>query len=205
MDEGVPKEGTKIRTLSPLRRFRQGPSYSPNRLVSQSAITETVNTTAHIKNTARVNFVKIKISNLPNWSNVYLFFMQAEKNFLHIRYIGKSFDLPVHGKPFLPYSQSYPHDLPRMTSLSPTGGWMISSTTWFARKVTMTSQANMPKRQRVRLDSSNFSTFTSEKYLLQTYRRKIINIYCPLVIEKSTNPRVKLTCPCLGKPRHGLS
>ena len=30
-------EGTGIRTLSPLRRFRQGPSYSPNRLVSQSA------------------------------------------------------------------------------------------------------------------------------------------------------------------------
>ena len=26
-----------IRTLSPLRRFRQGPSYSPNSLVSQSA------------------------------------------------------------------------------------------------------------------------------------------------------------------------
>ena len=26
-----------IRTLSPLRRFRQGPPYSPNRLVSQSA------------------------------------------------------------------------------------------------------------------------------------------------------------------------
>ena len=26
-----------IRTLSPFRRFRQGPSYSPNRLVSQSA------------------------------------------------------------------------------------------------------------------------------------------------------------------------
>ena len=30
-------EGAVIRTLSPLRRFRQGPSYSPNRLVSQSA------------------------------------------------------------------------------------------------------------------------------------------------------------------------
>ena len=30
-------KGTGIRTLSPLRRFRQGPSYSPNRLVSQSA------------------------------------------------------------------------------------------------------------------------------------------------------------------------
>ena len=30
-------EGAGIRTLSPLRRFRQGPSYSPNRLVSQSA------------------------------------------------------------------------------------------------------------------------------------------------------------------------
>ena len=28
-------EGTKIRTSSPLRRFGQGPSYSPNRLVSQ--------------------------------------------------------------------------------------------------------------------------------------------------------------------------
>ena len=31
----------------------------------------------------------------------------------------------------------------------------------------------------VRLDSSNFPTFTSEKYLFGTYRRKIINIYCP--------------------------
>ena len=30
-------EGTGIRTLSPLRRFRQGPSYSPDRVVSQSA------------------------------------------------------------------------------------------------------------------------------------------------------------------------
>ena len=48
----------------------------------------------------------------------------------------------------LPYSQSYPHDLPRMTSLSSTGGWMTSYTTCFARKVIMTSQANTPKRQR---------------------------------------------------------
>ena len=31
-------EGTKIRTFSPLRRFGQGPSYSPNRLVSQNAM-----------------------------------------------------------------------------------------------------------------------------------------------------------------------
>ena len=36
--------GMGIRTLSPLRRFRQGPSYSPNRLVSQSA---TLKTSAH--------------------------------------------------------------------------------------------------------------------------------------------------------------
>ena len=38
--EGVPtnnQRGRGIRTLSPLKRFRQGPSYSPNRLVSQSA------------------------------------------------------------------------------------------------------------------------------------------------------------------------
>ena len=62
--------------------------------------------------------------------------------------IGESVDLPVHGKPFLPYSQSYPHDLPRMTSLSSTGGWMTSYTTCFARKVIMTSQPNTPKRQR---------------------------------------------------------
>ena len=44
-----------------------------------------------------------------------------------------------------------------------------------------------------RLDSFNFPTFRSEKYLFGTYRRKIINIYCPLVTEKSTNPRVELT------------
>ena len=48
---------------------------------------------------------------------------------------------------FLPYSQSYQHHLPRMTSLSPTGGWMISYMTCFARKVLMTSQANTTKRQ----------------------------------------------------------
>ena len=105
----------------------------------------------------------------------------------------------------LPYSQSYPHNLPRMTSLSSTGGWMTSYMTCFARKVIMTSQANTPKQYIARLDSSNFPKFTSEKYLFETYRRKIINIYCPFVTEKSTNPRVKLTCPCLGKPRHGLS
>ena len=39
--EGVPTNiqggGGGIRTLSPLRRLRQGPSLSPNRLVSQSA------------------------------------------------------------------------------------------------------------------------------------------------------------------------
>ena len=68
----------------------------------------------------------------------------------------------------------------------------------------MTSQANTPKLQRRTIRSSNFPTFTSKKYFWGTYRRKIINIYCPLVTEKSTNPRVKLSCPCLGKPRHGL-
>ena len=56
-----------------------------------------------------------------------------------------------------------------------------------------------------RLDSSHFPTFTSEKYLFGTYRRKIINIYCPLMTEKSTNPRVKSTCQSLGKPWHGVS
>ena len=59
--------------------------------------------------------------------------------------------------------------------------------------------------KRNELEFSNFPTFTPEKYLFVTYRRKIINIYCPLVTEKSTNPRFKLTCQCLGKPRHGLS
>ena len=44
---------------------------------------------------------------------------------------------------FLPYSQSYPYDLPRMTSLSSTGGWMISYTTCFARKITMTAIPEM--------------------------------------------------------------
>ena len=66
----------------------------------------------------------------------------------------------------LPYSQSFPHDLPRMTSLSSTGGWMTSYTTCFARKVIMTSQANTPKRQcRTRLDSSNFPTNTFLGYI----------------------------------------
>ena len=61
---------------------------------------------------------------------------------------------------FLPYSQSYPHDLPRMTT---------------------------------------------KKNLFRTYWRKIINIYCPLVTEKSTNPRVILTCPCLGMDKVNLT
>ena len=43
----------------------------------------------------------------------------------------------------LPYS----HSLPRMTILSPTGGWMISYTSCFVCKVIMTSQAKMPKWQ----------------------------------------------------------
>ena len=37
MNPDLQSEGTGIRTPSPLRRFRQGPLYSPNRLVSQSA------------------------------------------------------------------------------------------------------------------------------------------------------------------------
>ena len=74
---------------------------------------------------------------------------------------------------------------------------MISYTTCFAPKVIMTSQANMPKRQRLRLDSSNFPTFTAEKYLFGTYKRKIIYIHCLSVTEKLTNSHVK--------PRHGLS
>ena len=84
------------------------------------------------------------------------------------------------------------------------GGWQatrpVSRVKWLWRRRQTRRNGNV-----ARLDSSNFPTFTSEKYLFGTYRRKIINIYCPLVTEKSTNPRVKLTCPCLGKPRHGLS
>ena len=75
-------------------------------------------------------------------------------------------------------------------------GWMTSYTTCFACKVIMTSQANTPKSYNL-IDYSNFLLLTSEKYLFGTYRRKIINIYCPLVTEKSTNPHVKLTYPCL--------
>ena len=84
------------------------------------------------------------------------------------------------------------------------GGWqatrLISRVNWLWRHRQTRRNGNV-----VRLDSSNFPTFTSEKYLFEAYRRKIINIYCPLVTEKLTNPRVKFTCPCLGKPRHGLS
>ena len=84
------------------------------------------------------------------------------------------------------------------------GGWQatrpVSRVKWLWRHRQTRRNGNV-----ARLDSSNFPTFTSEKYLFGTYRRKIIDIYCPLVTEKSTNPRVKLTCPCLGKPRHGLS
>ena len=31
---------------------------------------------------------------------------------------------------FLPYSQSYPYNLPRMTSLSPAGGWIQAATSY---------------------------------------------------------------------------
>ena len=82
--------------------------------------------------------------------------------------------------------------------------WMISSTTCFARKVIMTSQASTLKRQHRTARFFLFSdVYIGKKYLFSTYRRKIINMHCPLVTEKSTNPCVKLTCPCLGKPRHG--
>ena len=110
---------------------------------------------------------------------------------------------------FLPYSQSYPHgyphDLPWMTSLSSTGGgWQatqpVSRVKWLWRHRQTRQNSNV-----ARLDSSNFPTFTLEKYLFGTYRRKIIIIYCPVVTEKSTNPGVKFTCPCLGKPWHGQS
>ena len=84
------------------------------------------------------------------------------------------------------------------------GGWQatrpVSRVKWLWRNRQTRRNVNV-----ARPDSPNFPTFTSEKYLFGTYRRKIINIFCPLVTEKSTNPRVKLTCPCLGKPRHGLS
>ena len=105
----------------------------------------------------------------------------------------------------LPYSQSYPHDLPRVTSLSSTGGWMASYTTflhdikWLWRHRQTRRYGNV-----ARLNYFNFPTFTPEKFLFGTYRRKIINIFCPLVTEKSTNPLVKLTCSCLRKPWHGL-
>ena len=91
----------------------------------------------------------------------------------------------------LPYSQSYPHDLPRMTSLPSTGGgwhatWPVSRVKWLWHHSQTRQNGNV-----ARPDSSNFPTFTSEKYLYETYRRKIIIIYCPLVTEKSTNPQVK--------------
>ena len=84
------------------------------------------------------------------------------------------------------------------------GGWQatrpVSQVKWLWRHRQTRRNGNV-----TRLDSSKFPTFSSEKYLFGTYWRKIINIYCPLVTEKSTDPHVKLTCPCLGKPRHGQS
>ena len=84
------------------------------------------------------------------------------------------------------------------------GGWQatrpVSRVKWLWRH-RQTSQNGNVARQ----DSSNFPTFTSEKYLFGTYKRKIINIYCPLVTEKSTNPRVRLTCPCLGMDKVNLT
>ena len=73
------------------------------------------------------------------------------------------------------------------------GGWQatrpVSRVKWLWRHRQTRRNGNV-----VRLDSSNFPTFTSEKYLFGAYRRKIIKLYCPLVTEKSTNPRVKWTC-----------
>ena len=64
----------------------------------------------------------------------------------------------AHDVLFLQYSQSYPQDFARMTSLSLTRRGMISYTTCFSRKVIMTSQANTPKRQRCTI--FNFPTLT---------------------------------------------
>ena len=80
------------------------------------------------------------------------------------------------------------------------GGWQatgpVSRVKWLWRHRQTGRNGNV-----ARLDSSIFPTFTSEKYVFGRYRRKIINIYCPLVTEKSTNPRVKWTCPCLSHHR----
>ena len=84
------------------------------------------------------------------------------------------------------------------------GGWQatrpVSRLTWLWRHRQTRRNSNV-----TRLDSSNFMMFTSEKYPFGTYRRKIINIYCLLVTEKSTNPRVELTCPCLGMDKVNLT
>ena len=106
---------------------------------------------------------------------------------------------------FIPYSQSYPHDLPRITSLSPTGGgWLalrqFSRVKWLWHHRQTHRNGNV-----VRLDSFNLLMITAEKIHFATSRRKIMKIYCPLVTEKSTNPRVKITFPCLCRPQHGLS
>ena len=57
---------------------------------------------------------------------------------------------------FLPYSQSFPNDLPRMTSLSPTGRWWqatppISHVKWLWRHRQTRQNGNVTQ-----LDSSNF-------------------------------------------------
>ena len=79
---------------------------------------------------------------VPCVSRIYKYFYLARTN------VQRAIVVPQCRLQFLPYSQRYPHDLPRMTSLSPTGGWMISYTTCFTRKVIMTSQANTPKPRR---------------------------------------------------------
>ena len=81
-----------------------------------------------------------------------------------------------------------------MISLSSTGGggWQatrpVSCVKWLWRHRQTRRNGNV-----ARLDSSNFPTFSLEIYLFGIYRRTIINIYCLLVTEKSTNPLVKLT------------
>ena len=94
---------------------------------------------------------------------------------------------------------------PEWPACHPQGGgwqatWPVSHVKWLWRHRQTRRNDNVTL-----LDSSYFPKFTSEKYLFGTYRRKIINIYCPLVTEKSTYTRVKLTCQCLSKPWHGLS
>ena len=76
------QRGRETRTLSPLRRFRKGPSYSPNRLVSQSATLKEA-----VKGTSSRPIVLSMIAKLPPYFFSIEPFSNMKRDFYLDKYI----------------------------------------------------------------------------------------------------------------------